>query len=109
MGKTQREASTNSISMARKRILFDHKNGFRSSNVVFGSGIDPEDVEEYNTFSKNFIDKNIEPHKYYQEVDSSAAILKNQKIREVHYKKRKRKVDQDKERMEERQNDEIYL
>lgn len=46
----------------------------------------------------------MEPNKYYQEVDSSAAIMKNRKTRETHYKKRKRKVDQDREIEETRAN-----
>lgn len=57
MIKKQKETSLNNISMARARILFDLKNGFRSSNVVFGSITNQEEAEEYYAFSKNSIEK----------------------------------------------------
>ena len=47
---------------------------------------------------KESIDKLNGFQQYYNhDIDSSAAILKTQKIREVNYKKRKRKVDRDRE------------
>lgn len=77
----QKESSTNSISMARTRIIFDNKNGFRSSNVVFDSNMVPEEAEEYYMVPKESIDKMNGLHgSYNHDIDSSAAILKTQKI-----------------------------
>ncbi|CAI2370663.1 unnamed protein product [Moneuplotes crassus] len=98
--KREKEMSMNSISLAKNRVIFDNKNGFRTSNLVFSSVIAPGEEDEINEYDK----EKFEPHKYYQEVDSSAAIMRNRKTREVYYKNRKRKVDQDRESNDHQRN-----
>lgn len=85
--KRSREASTNSISKARARMMVDSKNGFRSSNMAFGNGGQPDESMNYS------VESFMKPH----EIDSSAAIFSAQKVREVNYKNRKRKVDTERE------------
>lgn len=82
----QREASNNSISRAKGRMMMDSKNGFRTSHV---GGYGPHGDESVSYSVESF----MKPH----EIDSSAAIFSAQKIREVDYKQRRRKVDEDRE------------
>jgi hypothetical protein len=66
-------------------MLFDSKNEFRTSNANGYYGPTPEEDVNYSG------DSFIKPH----EIDNSAAIFSAQKIREVNYKYRKRKIDQE--------------
>ena len=64
--KRQKEASTNSISRARGRMMLDSKNAFRSSGMAFGPNGHPDESMSYS------VECFMKPH----EIDSSAAIFK---------------------------------
>lgn len=84
----QKEISSNSISRARARMFLDSKHGFRTSNMGAPYGPHPDESVSYS------VESFMRPH----EIDSSAAIFSAQKIREVNYKQRRRKVDEDRSR-----------
>jgi hypothetical protein len=90
MGRKQinKEVSTNSISRARARMMVDSKGGFRSSNMAYHNTMHPD--ESMNVSVESF----MKPHR---EIDSSQAIFSAQKVREINYKNRKRKVDTERE------------
>jgi hypothetical protein len=89
----QKEISSKSISRGRNKMLLDSKTGFRSSHMGGQYGLHPDESVNYS------VESFMKPHA----IDNSAAIFSAQKIREVNYKHRRRKVDQDREDMEKNQ------